>query len=64
MITGIIKTWDSNKGWGFVTDDYGDDYFVHISKVRKGQTIRKGAKVRFDTEEGPKGPQAKNITLY
>ena len=27
MITGIIKTWDSNKGWGFVTDDdYGDDY--------------------------------------
>ena len=30
MITGIIKTWDSNKGWGFVTDDYGDDYFVHI----------------------------------
>ena len=65
MITGIIKTWDSNKGWGFVTDDdYGDDYFVHISKVRKGQTIRKGSKVKFDTEDGPKGPQAKNITLY
>ena len=65
MITGIIKTWDSNKGGGFVTDDdYGDDFFVHISKVRKGQTIRKGSKVKFDTEDGPKGPQAKNITLY
>ena len=31
MIAGIVKTWDSIKGWGFVTDDeYGEDYFIHI----------------------------------
>ena len=65
MIKGIVKTWDNLKGWGFVTDEEsGNDYFMHISKIRKGQTVKKGSQVKFDIEQGPKGPQAKNITLY
>ncbi len=61
MKTGIIKMWDGVKGFGFIEDDDGWDYFLNISKVRKGQTIREGDKVKFDVFEGQKGPSAVNV---
>ena len=64
MITGIVKNWDKNKGWGFIEGDDGEDYFLHISKVRPGQKINNQSKVKFDVSQGQRGPEAENVTLY
>ena len=60
MINGKVKQWDF-KGWGFISGDDGEDYFVHINNVRRGQSIRSGDKVRFDTEISDKGLVAINV---
>ena len=39
--------WDNSKGFGFIEDDEGWDYFLNISKVRSGQKIREGDKVKL-----------------
>ncbi len=62
MKIGTIKTWDEYKGFGFIEDDDGWDYFVNISNVRKGQKIREGDRVKFDVFEGQRGPSAVNVT--
>ncbi len=62
MKTGIVKTWDRHKGWGFITDDEGWDYFLNVANVRMGQTIHEGDKVKFDVFEGQRGPSAENVT--
>ena len=64
MITGTVKNWDNLKGWGFIEGDDGQDYFAHASKVRAGQAIRAGLKVKFDTYETSRGSEAENISLY
>ena len=64
MITGIIKTWDQSKGWGFISGDDGYDYFLHVSKIRIGQTIAVNTKVKFDVFEGQRGPESQNVTIY
>jgi len=60
MIEGKVKQWDF-KGWGFISGDDGDDYFVHINNIRRGQSIRAGDKVRFDAEMSDKGLVAVNV---
>ena len=64
MINGIVKTWDQIKGWGFIEGDDGGEYFLHISKVRSGQSIIQNSRVKFDTSEGQRGAEAHNVTLY
>ncbi len=64
MIQGTIKNWDPLKGWGFIEGEDGEDYFLHISKVRKGQKIRINCRVKFDYIEGQMGPEAENVTLF
>ena len=64
MISGTIKNWNQNQGWGFIEGDDGDDYYLHISKVRKGQKIVENCRVKFDYNEGQKGREAENVTLY
>ena len=64
MITGTVKTWSPSKGWGFIEGDDGEDYFIHISKVRKGQSLSHDSRVKFDVAQGPRGPEAENVTLY
>ena len=64
MLNGIVKNWDSLKGWGFIEGEDGQDYFLHISKVRQGQNISINSKVKFDHSEGQRGPEAENVTLY
>ena len=63
MLAGKIKVWNQDSGWGFIETSDGEDYFFNISSVRKGQSIREHAKVKFDTEETSKGPQAVNVSL-
>ena len=64
MISGIIKSWNLSKGWGFIEGDDGEDYFLHVSKVRTGQTISVNLRVKFDASQGQQGPEAENVTLY
>ena len=49
MQTGIIKKWDHSSGWGFIEGDDGEDYFFNISNIRKGQMIKVGINVKFDS---------------
>ena len=64
MLTGIVKKWESNKGWGFIEGDDGEDYFVNISNIRKGLHMRVGLKVKFDFSETYRGAEAENVRKY
>ena len=63
MQTGYVKKWDYGNGWGFIEDDEGYDYFFNISNVRKGIKVKEGMRVKFDTFETNKGPEAENISI-
>jgi CspA family cold shock protein len=65
MATGTVKWFNDDKGFGFITpDDQGADLFVHHSGINSDgfRTLREGARVSFDSEAGPKGPKAINVT--
>ncbi len=62
MKLGTIKAWNETNGWGFITDDQGEDYFLNVSNIRSGQTIKIGDRVKFDVFEGQRGPSAENVT--
>ena len=63
MISGTIKVWKDEEGWGFIEGDDGKDYFFNISNVRRGQPIRNNCQVSFDVFQGQRGSEAENITL-
>jgi cold shock protein len=65
MATGTVKWFSDDKGYGFITPDEGTkDLFVHHSAIVADgyKTLAEGAKVSFETENGPKGPSAANVT--
>lgn len=63
MADGTVKWFSDQKGFGFIEQEGGADLFVHHSEIQiEGfKTLAEGQKVTFDVEEGPKGPQAKNV---
>ena len=64
MATGTVKWFNDDKGFGFITpDDQGKDYFVHHSAISGSgfKTLEEGAKVEFEAQDGPKGPNAANV---
>ena len=63
MISGTIKIWKDSEGWGFIEGDDGADYFLHVSQVRIGQIITNNCRVKFDSKQGQRGPEAENVTL-
>ncbi|MFT4660624.1 MAG: CspA family cold shock protein [Patiriisocius sp.] len=62
MNNGTVKFFNDAKGFGFITPESGDkDVFVHVNGLI--DEIKEGDKVSFETEEGPKGTNAKNVKL-
>ena len=60
MNKGRVKFFNTNKGFGFITQNEGGDLFFHVSELRTG-TASEGDKVEYDISEGRKGPCAVNI---
>ena len=60
---GTVKWFNSEKGFGFITTEDGNDVFAHYSQIQKDgfKTLNEGDDVEFDVVEGAKGPQAENI---
>lgn len=64
MITGTVKWFNANKGYGFITpEDGSQDVFVHQSALQRGgfKSLADGQRVTFDIEQGPKGPSAVGV---
>ena len=63
MTTGTVKMWKLSEGWGFIEGDDGEEYFLHTSNVRQGQTINVSCRVKFDIVQGQRGPEAEHVSL-
>ena len=64
MATGIVKWFNGDKGYGFITPDDGSaDVFAHFSAIQSScyRSLEENQRVEFDITSGQKGPQAENI---
>ncbi len=63
MAKGVVKWFNDQKGYGFITPENGKDVFVHHSSIQgEGfKSLAEGQAVEFDIEQGPKGEQATNV---
>lgn len=63
MQEGIVKWFNAEKGFGFISRENGDDVFVHFSAIVGDgyKTLEEGQRVTFEVVQGPKGPQAANV---
>jgi len=58
---GTIKRLVSDKGFGFIMADSGQEYFFHQTACASFDSLREGQAVTFQTGQGPKGPRAENV---
>jgi CspA family cold shock protein len=63
VATGIVKFFNAEKGFGFISREDGDDVFVHYSSIQATgyKTLQEGQRVEFDVAPGRKGEQAQNV---
>ena len=63
MATGTVKWFNDAKGFGFISQEGGEDVFVHHTAIQAQgfRTLAEGQKVEFDVTRGPKGLQASNV---
>ena len=65
MATGTVKWFSSEKGYGFISQEGGDDVFVHFSGIEGGgyKNLEENQAVEFEVTQGPKGLQATNVRI-
>ena len=64
MATGTVKWFNAEKGFGFIAPDDGSaDVFAHFSAINSTgyRSLDENAKVEYETQQGPKGPQAERV---
>ena len=61
MTVGTVKWFNTDRGYGFIKPESGNDVFVHASDIQDGGTLQDGQAVEFDISQGQKGPQATNV---
>ena len=63
MNKGTVKWFYNQKGFGFISDEQGNDVFVHYSGIQSNgfKSLEEGQEVEFEVIEGQKGPQAVNV---
>jgi cold shock protein len=63
MTTGVVKWFNSEKGYGFISQEGGPDVFVHFSAIAGSgyRNLEENQQVEFDVTQGQKGPQAANV---
>ncbi|MGM0564277.1 MAG: cold-shock protein [Pseudomonadota bacterium] len=64
LITGTVKWFNDDKGFGFIQQESGPDVFVHFSAINGTgrRSLAEGQTVNFEITDGQKGPQASNVT--
>ena len=65
MATGTVKFFNSEKGYGFISREGGDDVFVHFSNIQGSgyKSLDEGQQVEFDVAPGRKGEEAQNVRV-
>lgn len=63
MPEGTVKWFNDKKGYGFISQEDGNDIFVHYSAIQGDgfRSLKEGDRVRFEVVQGPKGMQAANV---
>ncbi len=64
MSKGTVKWFNNQKGYGFISDEAGNDVFVHYTGIKSEgfKSLEEGAEVEYEVIQGEKGPQAVNVT--
>ena len=65
LSTGTVKFFNADKGFGFISQEQGDDVFVHFSNIQGSgyRTLEEGQRVEFDVAPGRKGEEAQNVRV-
>jgi CspA family cold shock protein len=64
-LKGKVKWFSNEKGYGFIEGEEGKDVFVHYTAIQSEgyRTLEEGQEVEFEIVDGPKGPQAANVSI-
>ena len=64
-VTGTVKWFNAEKGYGFISRESGSDVFVHFSAIQSEgyKTLEEGQQVVFSIVQGARGPQAANVVV-